>query len=252
MSTSSIVSTIITSADSQLWKTTNEFWNESSFDEKRFQALLVETKELRGKMRNFFFFSIDSRFSFRWRFPYVAISIALTIKKRVVLGIVYNPILEDLYTAVLGKGAFKNGQPIRCSGQTGEEKNVANIRRFTTRISPFQNWVCLKSLENMVRVVIPTSSRRNVETCASSSKKFTGFYLIWKLFNKSNVESSFERDTNSVENGDNLATSSNNEEKVSRTFCVLQCFINHRRKLSQRMRTNSGKSIGSKEISSSS
>ena len=53
------------------------------------------------------------------RFPFVAISVALTIHQQVVLGVIYNPILNNLYSARLGKGAFKNGRPIQCSKQKG-------------------------------------------------------------------------------------------------------------------------------------
>ncbi len=50
----------------------------------------------------------------------MAISIALAINKEVVIGVIYNPVLDLLYSAVRGKGAFKNGRPIKCSGQTGD------------------------------------------------------------------------------------------------------------------------------------
>ncbi len=53
------------------------------------------------------------------RFPFVAISVALAINKQVVLGVIYNPPLDYLYSAIQGKGAFKNGRPIKCSKQTG-------------------------------------------------------------------------------------------------------------------------------------
>ena len=49
----------------------------------------------------------------------MAISVALAINKQVVLGVVYNPVLDLLYSAVEGKGAFRNGRPIKCSKQTG-------------------------------------------------------------------------------------------------------------------------------------
>ena len=35
-------------------------------------------------------------------FPYIAISVALAIDKQVVIGIVYNPVLDFLYSAVKG------------------------------------------------------------------------------------------------------------------------------------------------------
>ncbi|KRZ43482.1 Inositol monophosphatase ttx-7 [Trichinella pseudospiralis] len=42
------------------------------------------------------------------RVPYVCISIALYMKKEPRIGIVYNPILEELFTARKGLGAFRN------------------------------------------------------------------------------------------------------------------------------------------------
>jgi myo-inositol-1(or 4)-monophosphatase len=49
----------------------------------------------------------------------VAISVALAINQKVVLGVIYNPVLNNLYSAIQGKGAFKNGRPIQCSKQKG-------------------------------------------------------------------------------------------------------------------------------------
>ncbi|CAF1176246.1 unnamed protein product [Adineta ricciae] len=60
---------------------------------------------------------IDGTTNFVHGFPFVAISIALAIKKEVVIGVIYNPVLDKLYSAVRGKGAFRNGRPIKCSGQ---------------------------------------------------------------------------------------------------------------------------------------
>ncbi|CAF3892682.1 unnamed protein product, partial [Rotaria sp. Silwood1] len=63
---------------------------------------------------------IDGTTNFVHGFPFVAISIALAINKQVVIGVIYNPILDLLYSAVHGKGAFRNGRPIKSSGQTGK------------------------------------------------------------------------------------------------------------------------------------
>jgi fructose-1,6-bisphosphatase/inositol monophosphatase family enzyme len=48
----------------------------------------------------------------------IAISVALAINKQVVIGVIYNPVLNYLYSAIHGKGAFKNGRPIKSSKQT--------------------------------------------------------------------------------------------------------------------------------------
>ena len=46
-------------------------------------------------------------------FPFVAISLGLIYKKRPVLGVVYNPFLDYLYTGIKGHGSHlsKNGRP---------------------------------------------------------------------------------------------------------------------------------------------
>ncbi|EFN83671.1 Inositol monophosphatase 2 [Harpegnathos saltator] len=58
---------------------------------------------------------IDGTVNFVHGFPQTCIVIGLAVKKEVVLGIVYNPILEQLFTARKGRGAFLNGKPIRVS-----------------------------------------------------------------------------------------------------------------------------------------
>ena len=62
---------------------------------------------------------IDGTTNFVHGLPMIAISIALFIDSAPVVGIIYNPITEQLYTAVKGQGAFLNGSPIKVSGQTG-------------------------------------------------------------------------------------------------------------------------------------
>lgn len=45
----------------------------------------------------------------------MAISVAFVYKKEICCGIVYNPILNEFYSARIGNGAFLNGKRIRCS-----------------------------------------------------------------------------------------------------------------------------------------
>ncbi|XP_046739925.1 inositol monophosphatase 1-like [Diprion similis] len=59
---------------------------------------------------------IDGTTNFVHKFPHVCISIALVINKRVEIGIVYNPVIEQFFSAVRGRGAFLNGTRIRTSG----------------------------------------------------------------------------------------------------------------------------------------
>lgn len=53
------------------------------------------------------------------RIPLIGICVGLAIKKQLRAGIVYNPITRELFSAQIGKGAFKNGFPIRVSKTEG-------------------------------------------------------------------------------------------------------------------------------------
>lgn len=58
---------------------------------------------------------IDGTTNFARGIHEYAISAALVVDEAPVLGVVYNPALDRLYTAVKGCGAFCNGKPIRVS-----------------------------------------------------------------------------------------------------------------------------------------
>ncbi|XP_052116867.1 inositol-phosphate phosphatase [Arachis duranensis] len=61
---------------------------------------------------------LDGTTNFVHGFPFVCVSIGLTIGKVPTVGVVYNPIIDELFTGVHGKGAFLNGKPIKVSTQT--------------------------------------------------------------------------------------------------------------------------------------
>ncbi|KAL9243462.1 hypothetical protein vseg_017347 [Gypsophila vaccaria] len=60
---------------------------------------------------------LDGTTNFVHGFPFVCVSIGLTIGKVPTVGVVYNPIMEELFTGILGEGAFLNGNPIRVSSK---------------------------------------------------------------------------------------------------------------------------------------
>lgn len=58
---------------------------------------------------------LDGTTNYTHQYPMVAIAIALQQEGEIVLGIVYNPIYEELFIAERGKGAFFNGEKMRVS-----------------------------------------------------------------------------------------------------------------------------------------
>jgi len=69
---------------------------------------------------------IDGTSNFIKQIPHTCVSIGLAINKKIVLGIVNNPVQKKIYTAKLGQGAFCNDVPIKVSDcETIKEANVA-------------------------------------------------------------------------------------------------------------------------------
>ncbi len=71
---------------------------------------------------------IDGTLNFLHGLPWVAISIALIQKEEPILGVIYNPFLDECFYAKKGGGAFLNGEKIRVS----EEKELSNALLVTS------------------------------------------------------------------------------------------------------------------------
>lgn len=90
---------------------------------------------------------IDGTLNFIHGFPNVAISLALTVCKKPVIGVVFNPFRDDLFTAIKGKGAYltrANGQivslPVKPSAEPIDSLNdcLIAVEWGNERIGP--NW----------------------------------------------------------------------------------------------------------------
>eukprot|EP00268_Persea_americana_P068732 TRINITY_DN9631_c0_g1_i4.p1 TRINITY_DN9631_c0_g1~~TRINITY_DN9631_c0_g1_i4.p1 ORF type:complete len:210 (+),score=42.78 TRINITY_DN9631_c0_g1_i4:255-884(+) len=82
---------------------------------------------------------LDGTTNFVHGFPFVCVSIGLTIAKVPTVGVVYNPIIDELFTGILGQGAFLNGKRIKASSQTELVKSLLATEVYT----------CLFSSENL-------------------------------------------------------------------------------------------------------
>ncbi|MDD5749720.1 MAG: inositol monophosphatase family protein [Patescibacteria group bacterium] len=67
---------------------------------------------------------LDGTTNFTINHPLFCVAIALFKKNEVVLGVIYNPILDELYWAIKGQGAFKNKQRLKVSKQKDLKKSV--------------------------------------------------------------------------------------------------------------------------------
>jgi myo-inositol-1(or 4)-monophosphatase len=93
---------------------------------------------------------LDGTTNYSRGFPFFCSSVALARAGRVIVGAVYHPLLDELFTAVRGRGAALNGKRLRVSSQgrldqaflaTGfpydirrsRRNNIGNFTRFATR-----------------------------------------------------------------------------------------------------------------------
>ncbi|MFN4217679.1 MAG: inositol monophosphatase family protein [Candidatus Bipolaricaulia bacterium] len=80
---------------------------------------------------------IDGTTNFAHGFPFFAISIALYHKDDALVGVVYNPIHDELFVGEAGQGAHLNGQPIRVSQtETLHESLVMTGFPYDERLIP--------------------------------------------------------------------------------------------------------------------
>ncbi|KAL4534484.1 hypothetical protein Ndes2526A_g05380 [Nannochloris sp. 'desiccata'] len=75
---------------------------------------------------------VDGTTNFVHRFPFSCVSIGLAINRQVVVGIVFNPILNEMFHAVRGGGAFRNDVAISVS-DTAELQNALFATELGTR-----------------------------------------------------------------------------------------------------------------------
>ena len=60
---------------------------------------------------------LDGTTNYAHGFPWFCVSIALEIDGEVRLGVICHPMMDELFTAVKGEGAFRNGKRLRVSGR---------------------------------------------------------------------------------------------------------------------------------------
>ncbi len=58
---------------------------------------------------------LDGTGNYVHRFPFYAVSIGLEYQGQLVVGVIYDPTRDEMFSAMRGAGALLNGQPLKCS-----------------------------------------------------------------------------------------------------------------------------------------
>ena len=124
---------------------------------------------------------IDGTTNFAHHIPHCAISVGVYENKLPKYAIVYNPILNELFYAKKGEGAYKNGKKINVSSQNDFQRSLI-ATGFP--YSSAENEEDLKWVINKLKEVLPRCQdiRRlgsaALDLCYVAEGKYEGFYEI--------------------------------------------------------------------------
>ena len=119
---------------------------------------------------------IDGTVNFAHRIPICCISIALEHNKKMILGAIYNPYINELFVAERGQGATLNDKPISVS----KKENVINaclVTGFPYTYLDAANGP-LQIFERFIRKGIPVRRLGSaaIDLCWVAAGRFDGFY----------------------------------------------------------------------------
>ncbi|XP_012526335.1 inositol monophosphatase 1 [Monomorium pharaonis] len=129
---------------------------------------------------------IDGTMNFVHGLPYTCVSVALLINKTAEIGIVYNPILEQLFTARKGQGAFLNGAPIHVSNEKELHKALIMVEMGTSRDPEklkiiLQNLALLTSQIQGIRSLGSAALNMCMVACGSADISFEFGIHAWDI-----------------------------------------------------------------------
>ncbi|KAI8466511.1 MAG: 3.1.2 inositol monophosphatase [Monoraphidium minutum] len=110
---------------------------------------------------------LDGTTNFVHGYPFSCVCVALAVAQDPVVGVVYNPILEELYTAKKGGGAFCNGKPVRCSDTKELRLALAGTEIGTTRDAE-----TVAAIFDRVQQL--TAASRSLRACGSCAMNICG------------------------------------------------------------------------------
>ena len=168
---------------------------------------------------------LDGTTNYIHGYPVFSISIALEFKGEIILGVIYDPLREELFSAVKGEGAFLNGERIRVS----DTKEMADCLLATG--FPFRAKRYLRSyLECFSRLFEEVSGIRRAGSAALdlayvACGRFDGFWELmlgsWDVAAGSlliqeagGIVSDFKGGSNYMKSGNIIATNRFIHEKL--------------------------------------
>jgi myo-inositol-1(or 4)-monophosphatase len=88
---------------------------------------ILAEEEKHGRLSSSYLWIIDpldGTVNFTHGYPFISVSIALQHREELILGVVFDPIHNELFVGEKGKGAMLNGTPVHVSNETSLEKSL--------------------------------------------------------------------------------------------------------------------------------
>jgi myo-inositol-1(or 4)-monophosphatase len=124
---------------------------------------------------------IDGTTNFVNKLPHCAISVGVYKEKKPYIGVVYNPILDDIYIAQVGKGAYCNGMKIEVSKDTEFQKALISTGfPYTSSSSEKDLNFVLKNMKSILPKCqdIRRLGSAALDLCMVANGTFEGYYEI--------------------------------------------------------------------------
>jgi len=141
--------------------------------------LAEESGRTRGQNEDLWYIDpLDGTVNYAHHVPVFCVSIAFASRGTLKLGAVYDPLLDEMFSAEQGKGAFLNGKPIQASN-TSELKKSLLVTGFPydTWNTPHNNFDYFIKFAKMTQGVRRLGSAA-LDGCYVAAGRFDGF---WEL-----------------------------------------------------------------------
>jgi len=121
---------------------------------------------------------LDGTTNFAHRFPFYSVSIGLEQDGECLLGVVLDPVRDELFTAVKGQGAYRNGEPIHVSDiKTLDKSLLVTGFAYNIRDTPNNNLDHFARLSLRAQAVRRTGSAA-LDLCYVAAGRFDGYWEV--------------------------------------------------------------------------
>ena len=119
---------------------------------------------------------LDGTTNYAHGYPRFAVSIGVECKGEPALGVVYDPLLDELYHALAGGGAFRNGRAIRVSGEAALGRSLlATGFAYDKAVNDDDNVAEFRAALKTAREVRRDGSAA-LDLCYVASGRFEGYW----------------------------------------------------------------------------